>query len=379
VQSLRSDALEPETHHFTERGWARTWKLLLHYIPVYGLVILTAILIGVFSILLPGTFCTWTNARLIMSNQSVTAVLALAAMIPMVAGKIDLSLGYGVVLSEVLAISFQTAYGLPWPLVLVLLVLIGALIGLVNALLVELAHIDSFIATLGTGTVIYAVALWYTNGEQVIGKVAPDFLQVADASLLGIPLPAIYVLILAIVLWLILDYLPIGRCLYAVGANPQAAKLNGIPTRKYIVGAFVSSGCLTAFAGFVLASRLRIGQIGVGLDYLLPALVAAFLGSTTIKPGRVNVWGTMIAVVILATGISGLQQMGGAFYVDPLFNGLTLLFAIGLAGLTGRRRLAQRKRESYLVRTPDKTSTSKNASSAAPRNDPLSPHHPTSP
>jgi ribose transport system permease protein len=291
VQSLRSDALEPDTHHLTEKGWTRVVKLCLHYLPVYGLVIMTAILIGVFSILLPGTFCTWTNARLIMSNQAVTAVLALAAMIPMVAGKIDLSLGYGVVLAEVLAISFQTAYHLPWPLVLVLLLLIGAIIGVINALLVELAHIDSFIATLGTGTVIYAIALWYTNGEQVIGKVPSDFLVIADASLFDIPLPAIYVLILAIALWLVLDYLPIGRCLYAVGANPQAAKLNGIPTRKYIVGAFMASGALTAFAGFVLASRLRIGQIGVGLDYLLPALVAAFLGSTTIKPGRVNVWG----------------------------------------------------------------------------------------
>jgi ribose transport system permease protein len=108
---------------------------------------------------------------------------------------------------------------------------------------------------------------------------------------------------------------------------------------------------LTAFAGVVLAARLRIGQIGVGLDYLLPALVAAFLGSTTIKPGRVNVWGTVVAVIILAVGISGLQQMGGAFYVDPLFNGLTLLFAIGLAGLTSRRRVVLRNQESYLARS----------------------------
>ena len=376
MQSLRSDALEPDTHHLTETGWARLLKVTLQYIPVYGLVILTAVLIGVFSLLLPGTFCTWTNARLIMSNQAVTALLALAALIPMVAGKIDLSLGYGVVLSEVLAISFQTAYHLPWPLVLLLLLLIGVLIGSINALLVELAHIDSFIATLGTGTVIYAVALWYTNGEQVIGKTPPDFLQIADGSLLGIPLPAIYVLVLAIALWLVLDYLPIGRCLYAVGANPQAAKLNGIPTRKYIIGAFVSSGVVTALAGFVLAARLRIGQIGVGLDYLLPALVAAFLGSTTIKPGRVNVWGTMVAVVILAAGISGLQQMGGAFYVDPLFNGLTLLFAIGLAGLTGRRRVAKRKQESYLVRTQERPATPESVSpSPTPSSSPQ--HHPS--
>jgi ribose transport system permease protein len=178
-----------------------------------------------------------------MNNQAVTAILALAAMIPMVAGKIDLSLGYGVVLSEVIAISFQTTYHLPWPLVLGLLLVIGAIIGLANALLVELAHIDSFIATLGTGTVIYALALWYTNGEQVIGKIPPDFLQIADAGIFGIPLPALYVLILATLLWLTLDYLPIGRCLYAVGANPQAARLNGIPTRNILLEPLSLLGC----------------------------------------------------------------------------------------------------------------------------------------
>ena len=84
--------------------------------------------------------------------------------------------------------------------------------------------------------------------------------------------------------------------------------------------------------------RLRIGQASVGLDFLLPALVGAFLGSTTIKPGRVNVWGTIVGVIILAVGISGIQQFGGAFWVEPMFNGVTLLIAIGFAGWTGRRR-----------------------------------------
>ena len=86
----------------------------------------------------------------------------------------------------------------------------------------------------------------------------------------------------------------------------------------------------------MLAAKLRIGQASVGLEFLLPALVGAFLGSTTIKPGRVNVWGTIVGVVILAVGISGIQQLGGAFFVEPLFNGVTLLIAIGFAGWTGR-------------------------------------------
>ena len=154
----------------------------------------------------------------------------------------------------------------------------------------------------------------------------------------GLPITGFYVLALALVLWLVLEYLPIGRYLYAIGANPKAAALNGIPVRRYTIGAFVASGALTAVAGVLLASKLRIGQASVGLEYLLPALVGAFLGSTTIKPGRVNVWGTLVGVAILAIGIAGIQQFGGSFWVEPMFNGVTLLIAIGIAGYAQRRR-----------------------------------------
>ena len=102
-------------------------------------------------------------------------------------------------------------------------------------------------------------------------------------------------------------------------------------------------GLLTALAGILLAAKLRIGQASVGLEYLLPALVGAFLGSTTIKPGRVNVWGTIVGVMILAVGISGIQQFGGSFWVEPLFNGTTLLIAIGIAGYAQRKKGATSK------------------------------------
>jgi len=175
MQSLKSDALEPDLHNLPTDGLSRFVALVLRSFSVYGLIFITLGLVVLFSVLLPGTFFTWLNARLIMSNQAVIALLALAAMIPMVAGKIDISLGYNVVLCEVLAISLQTDHHLPWPLVLVIPLALGAFLGVFNALLVEIARIDSFIATLGTGTVIYAIALWYTNGEQVIGKIPASF------------------------------------------------------------------------------------------------------------------------------------------------------------------------------------------------------------
>jgi ribose transport system permease protein len=146
------------------------------------------------------------------------------------------------------------------------------------------------------------------------------------------------VVVITVTLWLVLEYTPIGRYLYAIGANQRAAELNGIPTRKFVIGAFVTSGLMTALAGVLLASKLRIGQASVGLEFLLPALVGAFLGSTTIKPGRVNVWGTIVGVMILAVGISGIQQFGGSFWVEPMFNGTTLLIAIGIAGYAQRRK-----------------------------------------
>jgi ribose transport system permease protein len=203
---------------------------------------------------------------------------------------------------------------------------------------VEVAKIDSFIATLGTGTVIYALALWHTGGRQMIGVLPDGFYALNGTMLFGLPITGFYVLALAIVMWIILEYTPIGRYVYAIGANPKAAALNGIPVRRFVIAAFIVSGTLSAVAGVLLASKLRIGQASVGLEYLLPALVGAFLGSTTIKPGRVNVWGTMTGVIILAVGIAGIQQLGGSFFVEPLFNGVTLLIAIGIAGYAQRRR-----------------------------------------
>ena len=283
------------------------------------------------------------NLRAIISDKAIIALLSLGAMIPMAAGRIDLTVGYGIVLWHILAISLQTMLGLPWPLAVIVVLLLGALSGFLNGLLVEVAKIDSFIATLGTGTVLYALALWHTGERQMVGVLPEGFYDLSTTFVFGLPITGYYLLAITIVMWVVLEYTPIGRYLYAIGANQRAAQLNGIPTRKYVIGAFVASGTMTALAGVILASKLRIGQASVGLEFLLPALVGAFLGSTTIKPGRVNVWGTIVGVAILAVGISGIQQFGGSFWVEPLFNGVTLLIAIGIAGYAQRRKGAAKR------------------------------------
>jgi len=340
MQSLESNALEPtkaETQGLSIRG------KLLRLLPVYGLVILTVFLIVLFSILLPTTFPTLLNLRAIISDKAIIALLSLGAMIPMAAGRIDLTVGYGIVLWHILAISLQTLLGIPWPMSVMIVLMLGAMTGFFNGLLVEVAKIDSFIATLGTGTVLYAVALWHTGGRQMVGVLPDGFYALSTTFVFGLPITGFYLIAITVFMWLVLEYTPVGRYLYAIGANQRAAQLNGIPTRKFVIGAFMASGMMTALAGVLLASKLRIGQASVGLEFLLPALVGAFLGSTTIKPGRVNVWGTVVGVAILAVGISGIQQFGGSFWVEPLFNGVTLLIAIGIAGYAQRRRGALKK------------------------------------
>lgn len=342
MQSLKSNALEPTRSELAALSRGRA---ILRVLPMYGLPILTVLLIVFFSWLLPASFPTAINARSILSDKAIIALLALAAMVPMMAGRIDLTIGFGIVMWHILAISLQVQYDVPWPLACLIVVLCAGVAGLINGVLVEVAQIDSFIATLGTGTILYALALWHTEGRQVIGELPQGFVELNAMSIFGAPIPAVYVLVLAVTLWITAERMPLGRHIYAIGANEHAAALNGIPVRAHVIGVFVASGLIAGFTGCVLASKLQIGQANVGLDYLLPALVGTFLGSTTIRPGRVNVWGTIVGVLILAVGISGIQQLGGAFFVEPLFNGVTLLIAIALAGFAQRRR-------SVTTRTP---------------------------
>jgi ribose transport system permease protein len=230
----------------------------------------------------------------------------------------------------------QVNQGVPWPIAVVAVLAIGALVGLINGLLVTRVGIDSFIATLGVGTVLYGISFWYAP-VQIVGTL-PDGFVALSGNLGGVPLPFVYVVLIGAALFVMFEYWPLGRYLYVLGANPRAAELTGISARVYIPFAFVISGVITAFAGVILGSRLQVAQTTVGPDYLLPAFVGALLGSTAIKPGRVNVIGTIVAVFVLAVAVAGLQQLGAQYFVEPLFNGSMLILAVGLAAYASRRR-----------------------------------------
>ncbi|MDC0772459.1 ABC transporter permease [Streptomyces sp. HD] len=313
-----------------------------HLIGAYGLLALTAVLFLIFSLALPRTFPTLDTVDSILSNQSIPAVLALAAMVPIVTGAFDLSIGYGLGLAHVMVLELIVNEGWPWPLACFAVIAGGAVVGILNGVIVVFGRIDSFIATLGTGSMMYAVTGWITDGGRIVPGprgLPAAFTDLYDSTFLGLPVPAYYVLALTVALWLVLERLPLGRYLYVIGSNPRAADLIGIPTRKYTVYAFTASGLIVGFAGVLLAAQQQIGNPSVGLDYLLPAFVGALLGATAIKPGRPNAVGTVVAVAVLAVGLTGIGQLGADFWTVPLFHGGTLLIAVGLAGYAARRRL----------------------------------------
>jgi ribose transport system permease protein len=312
---------------------------LAHFVSVWNLAILLVLLIAVFSVLKGDTFLTAFTFQSMMNSRSINALIALAVMIPLTSNNFDLSVASTLGIAQVLANGLITKQGLPWEVAAILCILLGALVGLVNGLLVTRAKINSFIATLGIGTLLLGLNQWYTGGMQVVGLLPPEFTALSGKiPYFGIPAPVIYVLVVGVILWIVFDYLPLGRYLYIIGDSPRAAELTGISTTTYVTLAFVASGTLAAFAGVILQAQLQVGQSTVGQELMLPAFTGALLGATAIRPGRPNVWGTVLAVAVLAVAVAGLTQLGAPFFVENLFNGAMLVLAVGLAGYTHRRR-----------------------------------------
>lgn len=310
-------------------------------LATHGLLFLTVILVVTFSLLLPDTFPTKLNIRSILANESVTSLVALAVMVPLAAGQFDLSVGYILGMTSILAIGLQLKSHVPWELAVTGGIAAGGVIGAINGILVAYVRIDSFIATLGFGTFVLGISEWYTGGLQLAGPLPQGFVSFANWSLFSvIPGAAVYVLVVAFLLWLVLEFLPAGRRLYAMGFNYKAAELVGVPAKRYVLCAFVASGLLSGFGGAVIASQLQSAQSTLGAAYLLPAFVGALLGATSVRPGRVNVGGTLLAVLLLAVGIAGLNQESAQFFVTPLFDGGMLVAAVALAGFATRRRLS---------------------------------------
>lgn len=304
----------------------------------YGLIVLFVAVIAGFSLATPSTFFTAQNARTIASINAVVAILAIAAMLPLLVGQFDLSVGYQLGLAQTLCAGLMLKQGLPAGEAVGLTLLAGIAIGLLNALLVLRVGIQSFIATLGTGTLCLGFTQWYSKGESLFGQLPGSFLNLGRNELAGIPLPLIYVLVIAAIVWVVFEYTSWGRSCFAIGGNPRAALIAGVRVKRDTALCFAATGFIAALAGVLSVMILGSANPDVGPNFLLPAFAGAFVGATSIRPGRYNAVGTVVAVYLLATGITGLQQLGAAFYINQFFYGVALLVAVALSGWAVSRR-----------------------------------------
>jgi ribose transport system permease protein len=304
----------------------------------YSLVVVFFALILIFSLAKPDTFFTAENARAIGSTQAVVAILALAAMVPLISGQFDLSVGFQMGLAQALCGGLALKDGVPVAVAAGIAIVACMLIGLINGLLVVKLKMNALIATLGSGTVVFGFTQWYTNGSAIFGNLPDSFLNLGRNELFGVPLPVFYVVIIAGLLWGLFEFTAWGRSVVATGGNSRAALLAGVRTDRVTIVCFVISGFICALAGVMQQMILGSANPEIGPNFLLPAIAGAFLGATSIRPGRFNAIGTVLAVYVLAVGITGLQQIGAKFFVESFFNGGALLIAVALSGWAARRR-----------------------------------------
>jgi ribose transport system permease protein len=304
-----------------------------------GPAFLVVMFIG-FSITQPDTFPTYNNLIAVANNQTITALVALGLLVPLAAGVFDISIGGILTLSVILStLLFQTTDGdMPVPVVILATLGVGIAAGLFNAILVVRLRIEPFIVTLGSGSVFIGISQLIANGKVISEHIPKGFTDLGRGEPLGIPAPLIYVGVLALVLGYVFVMTPLGRKIYATGANREASRLAGVQTDRILYLAFMTSGVCAAAAGLLYAMRIGAGQPEVGGQYLLPAYAAAFLGSTMIRPGRFNVLGLLIGLAIIAIGINGLQLNGIPSWVIPTFQGAALILAVVLTKLRGLGR-----------------------------------------
>jgi ribose transport system permease protein len=303
-----------------------------------GVYILLAMVV-LFSIWVPDTFPEWDTARQILNINAVTALAALALVIPLAAGAIDISVPYTMTLSGIL--TTWAVVNSDQPVAVGVLIGLGAsiLVGIVNGLVVVVARIDPLIGTLASGFLIQAVVKWRTGSRNVSGpELTGGFQDIARRQFaFGLTLPVLYTVLIGLAIWYLLEHTATGRRIYATGFNRDATRLASVRTERLRFICLVTSSFLAGVAGIVLASNLGSGSPTAASNYLLPAFAAVFLGATQLKDGRFNAWGTLIAILLLGTGTTGLGLANVGQWVQDVFTGVVLIGALALTGLQVRR------------------------------------------
>jgi ribose transport system permease protein len=316
-------------------------------------VYLGALFVVVFS-LLSSQFLNLATFHVIASTQSTAGIIAIALLVPMVCEQFDLSVGANANLTGLLAVILQVQEH--WSVLPAILVSIGVgfLVGIVNGFIVVVLKVNSFIATLGISSILDALVILFTGNTTPPSPSSPAWSNLTQVQLGGFEVVFFYLIALALLVWWLLELTPVGRYLHAIGGNKEAARLAGVRVNRWSWLSLILAGGIAGFAG-ILYTSLTGPSFTFGAALLLPGFAAVFLGSTQISPGRFNVWGTLIAIFVLAIGVQGLELLSGATWLSPLFNGIALIAAVALAVTRGTRRRTASEQESLRDAVPEPT------------------------
>lgn len=290
---------------------------------LFGLIGLTIIL----AILSP-SFLKVDNIMNVARQSSINALLALGMLLPILTAGIDLSVGSILAFSIVFAGMVTVTWGMPPILGLVVCLLVGALAGLLNGLLLTKLRLPHpFISTLGTMNVFRGLALIITGASPIFGF--PYLMNFVGQESIGVfPISFMLVIVAYIVFHIFLTRTSTGRYIYAIGGNKEAARLSGIPVDRVLVIVYTLSGFMAALGGLVLIGRTNSASPIAGLSYELDAIAAVIIGGASFMGGVGTVWGTLIGAMIIAVLRNGLNLLGTSSDIQTVVIGTVIILAV---------------------------------------------------
>ncbi|MEE3641706.1 MULTISPECIES: ABC transporter permease [unclassified Brenneria] len=279
----------------------------------------------------------------ILRSIAIVTVIAIGVSISLSVGGFDLSVGSTASLANALVISLFVWHGFGTTGAIVLTLLLCTLVGLFNAFLIVVLKIPDMLATLASLFVIQGVAMTYSYGGSITqnmvlpsGEMAEGVIPEFFATLGQVPVIVVVMLVVTLVVQLYLSLTKHGRRMYAIGGNPEAARLAGIRTARYRVQAYIFSSLLAALGGILLASRIGSSQVNAGGGYLMDAVAAAYIGFSLAGSGKPNALGTLVGAVILGVLQNGLVMLSVPYYAMDIIKGLVLALALAMTYIQKR-------------------------------------------
>jgi ribose transport system permease protein len=285
------------------------------------------IVVFIFLSIASPVFLSADNLFNVGAQTAVVAVIAIGMTLVIITAGIDLSVGSVAALSGVVGVMMMANLGLPVPLAIIGGTLVGALAGLVNGLLVSVAGLAPFIATLGMLTVARGLVYIVTNAQAIFG--APDSFRLLGQGVIGpIPIPILVIVVVAVAGYIVLSRTRLGRYAYAMGSNLEAARLSGIPVRRYLTSVYVISGALAGFGGMIAASRVNSGQPNFGIGLELDVIAAAVIGGASLFGGQGTVLGTLIGAFLIALIRNGAVLLDVSTFYQQVIIGVVIWLAV---------------------------------------------------